>query len=154
MDKKKNYKNLFKKKKKESKWILAALLNLLTLNGYMMLYLMLESNRLLNLLGGHWPRKGPWGPPFHTSRSPAVRKGPIQAKESVHKTPFWENLEILASTASIFTQILALKPPNWESFSSEAPLFRGNISSQAPHFGNPGCTSLPEKKIECPPPPG
>ena len=47
----------------------------------------------------------------------------FQAKESVHKTPFWENLEILASTASFFTQILAHKPPNLEIFSSQAPKF-------------------------------
>ena len=46
---------------------------------------------------------------------------PFEAKESVHKTPFWENLEILASTAAIFVQILALKPPNFENFSSQAP---------------------------------
>ena len=48
---------------------------------------------------------------------------PFQAKESVHKTPFWENLEILASTASIFTQILAHKPSNLEIFSSQALKF-------------------------------
>ena len=97
---------------------------------------------------------------------------PFQAKESVHKTPFWENLEILASTASIFTQILAHKPPNFEIFSSQAPKFwnfqltspqiwkfsahkplfsEANVISQAPHFGNPGRTPLP-KKVECPPP--
>ena len=70
---------------------------------------------------------GPEDPLF---TSPVVRKGPIsskkvpfQAKESVHKTPFWENLEILASTDLIFTQILAHKPPNVEIFSSQAPKF-------------------------------
>ena len=42
----------------------------------------------------------PWRPPFHAP--PAVHKGPISSKVSVHKAPFWENLEILASTASIF----------------------------------------------------
>ena len=98
---------------------------------------------------------------------------PFQAKESVHKTPFWENLEILASTASIFTQISAHKPPNLEIFSSQAPkfgnfqftspqiwkLFRSqapfseaNVSLQAPHFGNLGRTPY-LKKGECPPPP-
>ena len=60
---------------------------------------------------------------------------PFQAKESVHKTPFWENLEILASTASIFTQILAHKPPNLEIFSSQAPNLE-IFSSQAPKFWN------------------
>ena len=74
----------------------------------------------------------PWRPPFHAS--PVVRKGPISSKRvRVHKPPFWENLEILASTA--FTQILAHKPQNLEIFSSQAPKF-GNFSSQAPKFGN------------------
>ena len=66
----------------------------------------------------------------------------FQAKESVHKTPFWENLLILASTASIFTQILAHNPPNFEIFSSQppkleifrsqAPLFRGKCQFASP----------------------
>ena len=64
----------------------------------------------------------PWRPRFHTS--PVVRKGLIQAKVSGHKTPFWENVEISASTVSIFAQILAHKPPNLEIFSSQAPLFQ------------------------------
>ena len=75
-------------------------------------------------------------------------------------------MEILASTASIFPQILAPKPPNleifssqapnWEIissqapnleiFSSQAPYSEANISLQAPHFGNPGRKPLPEKK--------
>ena len=96
--------------------------------------------------------------PLFTPLLPLARV-PFQAKESVHKTPFWENLEILASTASIFTQILAHKPPNLEIFSSQAPKFgnfpltsppplsEANVSSQAPHFGNPGRTPLPEKKF-------
>ena len=98
---------------------------------------------------------------------------PFQAKESVHKTPFCENLEILASTTSIFTQILAHhKPPNLEIFSSQAPKFghfqltspqilkfsahkppfsETNASSQAPHFGNKAAHPY-LKKLECPPP--
>ena len=85
--------------------------------------------------GGHWPRKGygdvrPWRPPFFTPLLPLARV-PFQAKESAHKTPFWENLEILASTASIFTQILAHKPPNLEIFSSQAPKF-GNFQLTSP----------------------
>ena len=128
--------------------------------------------------GEHWPRKRVWGcaalkTPF--SRLSCRSQGsPFQAKESVHKTPFWENLEILASTASIFTQILAHKPPNLEIFSSQAPKFgnfqltspqiwkfsahkppfsEANVSSQAPHFGNSGRTPLPEKRLSRPPPP-
>ena len=81
-------------------------------------------------------------------------------------------MEILASTASIFTQILAHKPQNLKIFSSQAPKFgnfssqvpkfgnfplmspppfsEANVSSQAPHFGNPGRTPLPEKKLSAP----
>ena len=59
---------------------------------------------------------------------------PFQAKVSVQKTPFWENLEILAFTALIFAQLLALKPPNLEIFSSEASKF-GNFSFTSPQFG-------------------
>ena len=57
----------------------------------------------------------------------------FQAKESVHKTPFWENLEILSSTASIFTQILAHKPPNFEILSSQSPKF-GNFQLTSPQI--------------------
>ena len=76
----------------------------------------------------HWPRKVVWGcvalkTPFSRLSCSLQGRVPFQAKESVHKTPFWENLEILASTASIFAQILALKPPNWEIFSSPVPKF-------------------------------
>ena len=109
--------------------------------------------------------------PLFTPLLPLARV-PFQAKESVHRTHFWENLEILASTASIFTQILAHKPPNLEIFSSQAPNLE-IFSSQAPKFGNFPLTSLPFqrqmsvrkphtseiraahpylKKVECPPP--
>ena len=119
--------------------------------------------------GGHWPRKGVWGcaalkTPF--SRLSCRSQGSHFKQRVSSQDPFWENLEILALTASIFTQILAHKPPNLEIFSSQAPKFgnfqltspqiwkfsahkppfsEANVSSQAPHFGNPGRTPLPEK---------
>ena len=111
--------------------------------------------------GGGMGMCGPEDPLF-TPPLPLARV-PFQAKESVHKTPFWENLEIVASTTSIFTQILAHKPPNLEIFSSQAPKFwnfpptspppfsEANVSSQAPHFGNPGRTPLLEKSWVPPP---
>ena len=37
---------------------------------------------------------------------------PFQAGKSVHKTPFWENVEVVVFSASIFAQILALKLPD------------------------------------------
>ena len=70
--------------------------------------------------------------PLFTPLLPLARV-PFQAKVSVHKTPFWKNLEILASTASIFTQILAHKPPNSEIFSSQAPKF-GNFQLTSPQI--------------------
>ena len=129
----------------------------------------------IRIPGGHWPRKGVWGCAAHRtsfSRLSCRSQGSHFKQESVHKTPFWENLEILASTTSIFTQILAHKPLNLEIFSSQAPKFgnfqltspqiwkfsthkppfsEANVSSQAPHFGNPGRTPLPEKKLSAPP---
>ena len=86
---------------------------------------------------------------------------PFQAKESVHKTPFWENLEILACTASIFTQILAHKPPNLEIFSSQAPnleifrsqapLFRGICQFASPTLQKSGPHTPTRKKSWVPP---
>ena len=54
---------------------------------------------------------------------------PFQAKESVRKTPFWENLEILASNLEIFSS----QAPNLEIFSSQAPKF-GNFLLTSPPF--------------------
>ena len=73
----------------------------------------------------------PWKPPFHAS--PAVCKGPISSKRVSSQDPFWENVEILASTASIFTQISAHKPPNLEIFSSQASKF-GNFQFTSPQI--------------------
>ena len=106
----------------------------------------------------------PWRSPFHTS--PVVRKGPISSKRVSLQDPFWENLEILASTASIFTQIWAHKPPNLEIFSSQAPKF-GNFQFTSPPFQrqisvrNPHTSEiraahpyLKKKLSVSPPPPG
>ena len=116
------------------------------------------SERLIDVAPGpgrHWPRKGvwvvrPWRPPFHAS--PVVRKGPISSKRVSSQEPLLRNLEILASTASIFTQNLAHKPPNletsahkaqiWEIFSSQAP-FQRQISVRKPKFGKFQFTSPP-----------
>ena len=74
----------------------------------------------------------PWRPPFHTSF--VVRKGPISSKRVSSQDPllrkFW-NLTLY--TASIFAQTLALKPPNLEIFSSQAPKF-GNFQFTSPLF--------------------
>ena len=98
--------------------------------------------------------------PLFTPLLPLSRV-PFQAKESVHKTPFRKKIEILASTASIFTQILAHKPPNLEFFSSQAPKF-GNFPLTSPPFQRQMSVRKPHtseiraahpylKKVECPP---
>ena len=102
-----------------------------------------------------------WRPPFQASS--AVRKGPISSKRVSSQDPFWENLEILASTASIFAQILALKPPNLKMFSSPAPQI-GNFQFTSPPFQRQISVRKPhtleiraahpylKKKVEFPPP--
>ena len=107
-------------------------------------YITYVSSLLLMLLivshpGGHWPRKGVWGcaalkTPF--SRLSCRSQGShFKQKSQFTRLSFWENLEILACTASIFTQILAHKPPNLKIFSSQAPKF-GNFQLTSPKFGN------------------
>ena len=102
--------------------------------------------------------------------SPVVRKGLIQAKESVHKTPFLRNIwKFIANTASIFTQTLASTSPQIWKFSAHKPPYLEIFSSQAPIFGNFQFTNPPFqrqksptlrksqaahpnlKKVECPP---
>ena len=114
---------------------------------------------------GYWDVR-PCRPPFHAF--PEVRKGPISSKRVSSQDPFLTKFRNLASTASIFAQILALKPPNFDIFNSHAPPFgnfqftspriwkfsvlkpplsEANISLQAPHFRNLDHTPLPEKKL-------
>ena len=100
----------------------------------------------------------PWRPPFHAS--PLVHKGPISSNGQFTSPPFEKKWEILTSKTSIFSQILALKPKIrkfsvlisfqiWKFSVHKTPLSETMISSQAPHFGNPSRTPLPEKKVEC-----
>ena len=77
--------------------------------------------------------------PFHAS--PVVPKCPISSNKSQFTRPIWENFEILASTASIFAQILAHKPPNLEIFSSQT----------SPTLRKSGLHTPTWKKVECPP---
>ena len=79
---------------------------------------------------------------------------------------FFDNFNLSALSAFMHIQLnfkltipqiwkfSAHKPPNLEIFRSQAPFSEANVSSQAPHFGNPGRTPLPEKKLSAPPPPG
>ena len=89
--------------------------------------------------------------------SPISHWVPFQAevlKSQFTRPPFEKNLEILASTASIFAtiKILALKLPSLITsiYTTPFPFSDTKISLQVPHFGNSDCTSLPEK-VERPP---
>ena len=113
----------------------------------------------------------PWRPLF-TPLLPLARV-PFQAKESVQKTPFWENLENFSLNSLNFhpnfsSQAQALKfgnfqhtspkignfqltsPQIWKFYAHKPPFSEANVSSQAPHFGNPGRTPTPEKKLSAP----
>ena len=87
--------------------------------------------------GGHWPRKGVWGcaalkTPF-SHLSCHSQGSHFKQKSQFTRPPFEKIWEILASTTSIFTQILAHKPPNLEIFRSQAPKF-GNFQLTSPQI--------------------
>ena len=73
----------------------------------------------------------PWRPPFHASS--AARNGPISSKRVRLQDPLQRKFRNFSLTASIFTQIVAHKPPNLEIFSSQAPKF-WNFPLTSPPF--------------------
>ena len=117
----------------------------------------------------------PWRPPFHAS--PAARKGPISSKRvgsqdpllrkfgnfSLNSLNFHPNFSSQAPKFGNFQltspqtwKFSAHKPQMWKFSAHKPPFSEANVSSQAPHFGNPGSTPLPEKKKKknwVPPPP-
>ena len=100
--------------------------------------------------------------PFQAS--PVVRNGPISSKRVSSQDPIlrkFGNFSLyspnfhpnFSSQAPKFGNFQLTSPPIWK-FSVHkppAPFSEESISSQVPHFGNPGRTPLPEK-IQCPPP--
>ena len=96
----------------------------------------------------------PWRPPFHASS--VVRKGPISSKSvssqdpllrkfwnvSLYSLIFWPNF---SSQAPKFGKFQLTSPQIWKYSVHKPPLSEASISSQAPHFGNPGRPPLPEK---------
>ena len=80
----------------------------------------------------------PWRPPFPAS--PVVRKGPISSKRVSSQDPLSRK----------FGNFQLTSPQIWK-FSAQPPFSEANVSSQAPHFGNPGRTPLPEKSWVPPP---
>ena len=109
--------------------------------------------------GGHWPRKGVWGcAALKTlfSRLSCSLQESISSKRVSSQDPFlrkFGNFSLyslnfhpnFSSQAPKFRNFQLTSPQIWLIFSSQAPLSEANISSQAPHFGNPGRTPLLEK---------
>ena len=104
----------------------------------------------------------PWRPPFHASPA-AARNGPISSKRVSSQDPilrkFWKfSLNSLnfhpnfSSQAPKFWNFQLTSPQIWIFSAHKPPFSDANVSSQAPHFGNPGRTPLPEKKLSAPPP--
>ena len=106
----------------------------------------------------------PWRPPFHAS--PAARKGPISSKRvssqdplrrnfgnfSLYSLNFHSNFSSRAPkfgnfqlTSPKFGNFQLTSPQIWKFSAHKPPFSETNVSSQAPHFGNPGRTPLPEK---------
>ena len=113
----------------------------------------------------------PWRPPFHAS--PAARKGPISSKRvssqdpllrnfgnfSLYSLNFHPNFSSRAPkfgnfqlTSPKFGNFQLTSPQIWKFSAHKPPFPETNVSSQAPHFGNPGRTPLPEKKLSAPSP--
>ena len=102
----------------------------------------------------------PWRPPFHAS--PAAHKGPISSKRVSSQDPLlrkFGNFSLyslnfhpnFSSQTPKFGKFQLTSPKIWKFSAHKPPFSEANVSSQAPHFGNPGRTPLPEKKVECPP---
>ena len=102
----------------------------------------------------------PWRPPFHVS--PSVRKGPISSKSISSQGPLLKkfgNFSLyslnfgpnLSSQAPKFGKFQLTSPQIWKLSAHKTPFSEASISSQAPHFGNPGRTPLPEKSWVPPP---
>ena len=102
----------------------------------------------------------PWRPPFHAS--PAARKGPISSKRVSSQDPLLRKFGDFSLYSLIFHPNFSSKAPKfgnfqltspqiWKFSAHKPPFSEANASSQAPHFGNPGRTPLPEKKLSAPP---
>ena len=103
----------------------------------------------------------PWRPPFHAS--PAARKGPISSKRVSSQDPLlrkFGNFSLnslnfhpnFSSQAPKFGNFQLTSPQIWKFSAHKPPFSEANVISQAPHFGNPGRTHLPEKKLSATPP--
>ena len=157
------------------------LVHLVIFHHYKDVYIITQGITSKHTLERHTPRGGtdlergygdvrPWRPPFHAS--PSVRKGPIASKSissqgpllrkfgnfSLYSLNFRPNLSSQAPKIGNFQLTshkigkFSVHMPQILKFSAHKPNFsEASISSQAPHFGNPGRTPLPEKSWVPPP---
>ena len=117
--------------------------------------------------GGHWPRKWVWGcaalkTPF--SRLSCSSQGSrFKHKCQFTRPPFEKIWKFLPYSLNFCPNFSSQAPKSWNfqltspqiwKFLVHKPHFsEANISSQAPHFENPGRTPLPEKSWVPPSPP-
>ena len=115
--------------------------------------------------GGTDPERGygdvrPWRHPFHTS---PVWKGPISSKRVSSQDPLLRKFGNFSLCSRNFRPNFSSQAPKYGNFQltssqigkfsvHKPPISEATISSQAPHFANPGRTPLPEKSWV--PPPG
>ena len=103
----------------------------------------------------------PWRPPFHAS--PAACKGPISSKRVSSQDPLLRKFGNFSLNSLNFHPNFSSQAPKfgnfqltslqiWKFSAHKPPFSEANVGSQAPHFGNPGRTPLPEKSWV--PPPG
>ena len=119
--------------------------------------------------GGHWPRKGVWGcaalkTPFshlscRSQGSHVEQKSQFTrfSFEKIYSLNFHPNFSSQATkfgnfqlTSPQIWKFSAHKPQIWKFSAHKPPFSEANVSSQAPHFENPGRTPLPEKKLSAP----
>ena len=93
-----------------------------------------------------------------SSQDPLLRKF---GNFSLYSLNFHPNFSSQAPTFGIFQltspqigKFSAHKPPNWEIFRSQAPLFRGKCQFASPTLRKSGPHTPTWKKVECPPPRG
>ena len=135
-----------------------------------------KSLRVVAPGGGNWPRKGVWGcaalkTPFsrlsclsqgsHFKQKSQFTRPPFEKiwKFSAHKPPKFGNFQLTSPQNWKFSAHKPLKfgnfqltrPQIWKFSAHKPPFSEANVSSQASHFGNPGRTPLPEKKLSAPP---
>ena len=128
---------------------------------------MFQCIKLLTGGGGHWPRKGVWGcaalkTPF-SRLSCSLQGSKFKQKCQFTRPPLLRKFGKFSLYSLNFCPSFSSQAPKlgnfqftssqiWKFSVHKTPLSEANISSQALHFGNPGRTPLPEKRLSAPSP--